>query len=160
MGTLFVATKALFLAACFLVFWAWVALSLRGFDRRLDITLPGWTEPVGIFFLVAGGLLGLSCVLTFIVRGQGTPAPFDPPKEFVAVGPYRYVRNPMYLGGWLLLVGLSLYQHSVSILVFSFLWAAVAHLLLVRLEEPGLRRRFGASFDEYCRSVPRWLPRC
>ena len=109
--------------------------------------------------MVAGGLLGLSCVLTFIVRGQGTHAPFDPPKEFVAVGPYRYVRNPMYLGGWVLLFGLALYQRSVTILVFSLLWIAVVHLLLVKLEEPGLRRRFGASFNDYCGRVPRWLPR-
>ena len=159
MRTLLVAMKALFFAACFLLLWAWVALSLRVFDHRLGITLPPWTKPVGILFLVAGGILGLSCVLTFIVRGRGTPAPFDPPKKFVAVGPYRYVRNPMYIGGWLLLLGLALYQHSVSILVFSTLWIAVAHLLLVKLEEPGLRRRFGASFDDYCSKVPRWLPR-
>ena len=151
--------RALFLATCFLLLWGWVALSLRVFDRRLGITLPPWTATVGILFLVAGGILGLSCVATFIVRGRGTPAPFDPPKEFVVVGPYRYVRNPMYLGGWLLLFGLSLYQQSVSILVFSILWIAAAHLLLVKLEEPGLRRRFGASFDDYCREVPRWLPR-
>jgi protein-S-isoprenylcysteine O-methyltransferase Ste14 len=159
MRTLLVAMRALFLAACFLSLWTWAALSLRVFDRRLGIALPPWTAPVGILLLVAGGILGLSCVVTFIVRGRGTPAPFDPPKEFVVVGPYRYVRNPMYLGGWSLLLGLALYQHSVSILVFSILWIAAAHLLLVKLEEPGLRRRFGASFEDYCSKVPRWLPR-
>jgi protein-S-isoprenylcysteine O-methyltransferase Ste14 len=159
MRTFVVALKAVFLASCFVLLWAWVALSLRIFDRRFGVTLPPWTRPVGVIFLSAGGILGLSCILTFIVRGRGTPAPFDPPKEFVAVGPYRYVRNPMYLGGWLLLLGLGLYQHSISIVLFSFVWIAGVHLLLVKREEPGLRRRFGKSFEDYCSAVPRWFPR-
>ncbi len=159
MKSFFVALRALFLAACFVLLWAWVALSLRAFDHRLGVTLPPSTRPVGILLMVAGGILGMSCILTFIVRGRGTPAPFDPPREFVAVGPYRYVRNPMYLGGWLLLLGLGLDQQSFSILLFSFLWIAAAHVLLVSLEEPGLRRRFGTPFEVYCRTVPRWLPR-
>ena len=57
----------------------------------------------------------------FVVRGRGTPAVFDAPREFVVVGPYKYVRNPMYIGALTLLIGFGLYQHSISILVFSLL---------------------------------------
>ncbi len=55
--------------------------------------------------MVIGGAIGLICIVTFIVKGSGTPAPFDAPKNFVAWGPYKYVRNPMYIGGLILLIG-------------------------------------------------------
>ena len=158
MRTMYLALRALFLAACFVVLWAWIALSLRALDSRFGIFLPSWMHALGIPLMLLGGALALWCIVAFIVNGHGTPAPFDPPKEFVAAGPYSHVRNPMYLGGWLLLLGLSFYERSPSILLLSIVWMAAAHLLLVKFEEPGLHKRFGESFDNYCHSVHRWLP--
>lgn len=109
--------------------------------------------------MIAGAALVLTCVGFFVLRGRGTPAPFDPPKNFVAAGPYKYVRNPMYVGGLSLLVGFGLWQQSVSILLFALLLALIVHLFVVLFEEPGLERRFSASYINYKQSVNRWLPR-
>jgi protein-S-isoprenylcysteine O-methyltransferase Ste14 len=115
-------------------------------------------EIPGIVLMVMGGVLGLACAGTFIVRGKGTPAPFDAPREFVAVGPYRYVRNPMYVGGLFLLAGLGFYEQSISILLMALLLLLVVHLMVVFYEEPTLRKSFGASYEEYCRTTERWVP--
>ncbi|HEV8267520.1 MAG TPA: PEMT/PEM2 methyltransferase family protein, partial [Thermoanaerobaculia bacterium] len=86
-------------------------------------------------------------------------APFDPPREFVAVGPYRFVRNPMYVGGIALLFGAGLVLGSFSIVLLSFFAFAASHLLVILYEEPVLTRRFGESYVRYKASVSRWLVR-
>ena|SRR5215469_4820147 len=112
MRTLFDALRALVYVAGFVFFWGWMALGVRKYDPRLGIVLPGWTNKLGISLMFIGGLLALLCAGTFVVRGRGTPAPFDAPRRFVAVGPYKYVRNPMYIGGAIVLCGLGLYLQS------------------------------------------------
>jgi protein-S-isoprenylcysteine O-methyltransferase Ste14 len=121
--------------------------------------MPEWAHGVGILLMGLGGGLALVCVAIFAVRGRGTPAPFDPPREFVATGPYRWVRNPMYVGGFLLLAGYALCAGSAEALVVAFGMLAAAHLFVVLYEEPSLRRRFGAGYEAYLRRTPRWLPR-
>jgi protein-S-isoprenylcysteine O-methyltransferase Ste14 len=144
--------------ACFVSFFAWLALRVRGFDRFLQVTLPAGVEKPGIVLMFAGGVLGLACVGTFAARGKGTPAPFDAPREFVAVGPYRYVRNPMYIGGLLLLAGFGLYDRSISILLMALTLLLLVHLLVVFYEEPTLRKSFGATYENYCRTTARRIP--
>src|SRR6185295_18008860 len=99
------------------------------------------------------------CIATFIVRGRGTPAIFDAPRRLVAAGPYRYVRNPMYIGGALLLLGFGLIEGSPSIALFVPVWILLFHLLVVFYEERTLRAKFGPDYEAYCRRTPRWLPR-
>lgn len=159
MKTLLIALRAALYATGFLFFFGWLALRIRRFDRGLTWSLPGSTAVPGIILLFVGGLVALACIWVFVARGQGTPAPFDAPIEFVAVGPYRYCRNPMYVGGLCLLVGLGLYEHSISILFMTLVMFAVAHLFVVFYEEPTLRKKFGASYENYCRGVRRWIPR-
>ena len=108
---------------------------------------------------MSGVALGLTCVWLFLTTGRGTPAPFDPPKVFVASGPYRYVRNPMYVGAVLALVGGGLIVSSISILILAALFWALAHVMVLLNEEPALEKRFGDSFVQYRREVNRWLPR-
>jgi len=109
--------------------------------------------------IVLGAAVAISCMAVFVARGRGTPAPFDPPREFVAQGPYKYVRNPMYVGGLGVLAGFGLYQRSLAIVLFALVFLCCAHLFVVFYEEPGLERRFGQSYLDYKRSVNRWLPR-
>jgi protein-S-isoprenylcysteine O-methyltransferase Ste14 len=80
------------------------------------------------------------------------------PREFVAFGPFRYVRNPMSLGAVILMVGLGFYGLSVCILLLAATLFLLLHLLVVYVEEPGLEKRFGKSYGDYKRSVNRWLP--
>jgi protein-S-isoprenylcysteine O-methyltransferase Ste14 len=157
--TLFIAIRALIVMTAFLWLWAWVALGLRRYDRLYNLQLPEWTRPLASPVMLAGAALALACVGTFVVVGGGTPAPFDPPRQFVAVGLYRYVRNPMYIGGALLLAGFALYLHSGAALAFCLPWLLLAHIFVLAYEEPALRSKFGAPYETYCRNVPRWLPR-
>ncbi len=99
----------------------------------------------------------LMCAGVFVLKGRGTPAIFDAPRKFVAVGPYQYVRNPMYIGGLGLLVGFGLFEGSVSILALSLVMFLLVHLFVVYYEEPGLKKKFGTKYKKYCEVVPRWF---
>jgi protein-S-isoprenylcysteine O-methyltransferase Ste14 len=159
MKTLFVAVRAIFYAFCFVYFWGWLASGARKYDPRLGIAPSAVWKPVGVFLMVSGAILVLACIANFVVAGEGTPAPFDAPVVFVASGPYRYVRNPMYIGAALLLAGYGLLEGSAAIALLSILLLLAAHVFVVLVEEPGLQRRFGESYLAYKRDVRRWLPR-
>ena len=159
MKTIFIAVRALIAMVAFLSLWAWVALGLRRYDRLYNLRLPQWARWLAVPVMLAGAALAVACVATFVVIGRGTPAPFDPPRQFVAVGPYRSVRNPMYIGGALLFAGFALYLRSGAGLAFCLPWLLLAHLFVLFYEEPKLRTKFGAAYEEYCRTVPRWIPR-
>ncbi|HYO64037.1 MAG TPA: isoprenylcysteine carboxylmethyltransferase family protein [Pyrinomonadaceae bacterium] len=114
---------------------------------------------VGLLPVTAGALLYLWCAWDFTFKGRGTPAPFDPPKEMLARGLYRHVRNPMYVAATLALVGEAVLFESALIFVYAALVFAFFHLWVVCYEEPTLRRKFGASYERYCERVSRWIPR-
>jgi len=108
-----------------------------------------------------GFAVALRCVWDFGWTGHGTPAPVAPPQRLVVVGPYRYVRNPMYLGfacGW---IGLwVVFGHARLSLIAAVVAVALGvHLFVVFYEEPTLRGKFGADYEQYCRNVSRWRPR-
>ncbi len=159
MKTFFVAVRAVLYGVGFVLLWGWAASGVRRYDARLGIGIsPSW-RPVGMLLIVAGGVLVVACVASFVFRGQGTPAPFDPPRAFVPSGPYRYVRNPMYIGAALLLAGYGLWERSPAVAMFTLAFLLIFHLFVVLVEEPGLESRFGESYLAYKRKVHRWLPR-
>ena len=106
-----------------------------------------------------GGIGMLWCFWNFTVNGRGTPAPIDPPKELVAVGLYRFARNPMYVAGIIALFGWILWSPSLSLIVAPFLFFSAVHLFVTLYEEPTLKKKFGAAYEEYVKRVPRWIPR-
>ncbi len=103
--------------------------------------------------------LAIKTIVLFVHEGQGTPAPWDPPTEFVVSGPYLYVRNPMLTSVILLILAEALALSSLALLG----WAAFFFLLntayFVFVEEPGLVRRFGRRYEHYTSNVPRWIPK-
>src|SRR5260370_19792778 len=132
MKTLFIALRAAIFGAGFIFLWGWVALGLHHrYDITLGIALSDWTRALGIAAMAAGGTLAFACVATFVTRGEGTPAPFDPPRKFVAARPYQFVRNPMYVGGFIVLFGFGLYEQSPAILLFTLPWLLLAHLFVI-----------------------------
>ncbi len=123
---------------------------------------PVLFDPVHLVALLTSGagiVLLAVCIWEFASRGRGTLAPLDPPRELVVEGLYRLVRNPMYLGVTLIVLGEALLLRSGGLLVYWGIWFAVVNLVVHFYEEPGLRRRFGASYDRYASSVGRWVPR-
>lgn len=113
----------------------------------------------GTLSLVAGAMLAAWSVLLFFLHGDGTLAPWDPPRRFVAMGPYRYTRNPMITGVFLVLCAETLVLRSVVHAAWTGFFVLLNVTFIPWAEEPQLRRRFGAAYDDYCRNVPRFLPR-
>jgi len=131
-GTLWAARPVLLMSPAF-----WVALIIG----LIGLTLGVWTSR------------------DFVTKGEGTPAPWNPPKKFVLSGPYRYLRNPMILGVFLMLFSLALYFRSWP-LTFWLAFVILANLFYIpRFEEPALEKRFGAEYLRFKENVPRWIPR-
>jgi protein-S-isoprenylcysteine O-methyltransferase Ste14 len=114
---------------------------------------------LGVIPFLLGVALYLWCAWHFTFTGRGTPAPIDPPKHLVARGPYRVVRNPMYGGVLTAVLGEALLFQSLTLVVYAALVLLAVHLFVVFYEEPFLRQQFGASYQDYCAQVPRWIPR-
>ena len=119
----------------------------------------GVQEIVGIIVVLLGATIAIWCVLTFALIGRGTPAPFDPPRRLVVRGPYRYVRNPMYIGAAMALSGAALFYRSLPMLAYLIAFLLLTHAFVRMYEEPTLRRMFGLEYERYCEAVRRWLPR-
>ena len=157
---MFVLVRAITYAAFFIGF---VLLYLPGrFLAWSGIVRPAVIGPpqvAGMIMVTIGTAIALWCVFTFVFIGKGTPAPFDPPRKLVIRGPYRFVRNPMYIGAEMTLAGAALYYESLSIFIYSCLFLLITHLFVVLYEEPTLRRTFGDEYEAYFRRVRRWLPK-
>jgi protein-S-isoprenylcysteine O-methyltransferase Ste14 len=159
MKLLFILFRCLIYVPLFVYFFGWLSLGVRVYDKKLGIVLPVWTTGTGVVCMMTGGVLLLTCIAYFIIQGKGTPAVFDAPTEFVASGPYSYVRNPMYIGGFILLTGFGLYHRSLSMLLLVLFIMAVFHFFVVLVEEPSLKKLFGKSYLEYKDHVKRWVPK-
>jgi protein-S-isoprenylcysteine O-methyltransferase Ste14 len=138
-----------------LVFLPAQALSAAGVARPERF---GTAQLAGMLVGAGGAALAIWCVLSFAVLGKGTPAPFDPPRRLVVRGPYKYVRNPMYLGAGIALAGAALFYETGALLAYTGGFFVLTHLFVVLYEEPTLRRTFGEDYETYCRQVRRWWP--
>ena len=116
-------------------------------------------QVAGMVLGAAGAAVVLWCIFTFVSIGRGTPAPFDPPRRLVIRGPYRFVRNPMYIGAGLALVSAALFYESLPLLGYAGLFFLTTHLFVVWYEEPTLQETFGLEYEVYRRQVRRWWPR-
>lgn len=138
----------------------WIFRSFAATDSRWPPTLPSaLPRTLGAVLMVAGLGLVAWCVTLFARVGKGTLAPWDPTTRLVAVGPYRYTRNPMITGVAATLVGEALVTGSRLIGLWGLTFIVLNHLYFLLSEEPGMARRFGESYAEYKRTVPRWLPK-
>jgi protein-S-isoprenylcysteine O-methyltransferase Ste14 len=108
---------------------------------------------------LTGGIILLWSFWNFLHEGGGTPAPVDPPKELVVVGFYRYVRNPMYVGILAAILGHFLWFGSWNLLIYAVLVFLAFNTIVAYYEEPTLKKKFGAAYEEYLKKVPRWIPR-
>lgn len=128
-------------------------------DVWLGVGLPAGLRPPGLAALALGlALIGWS-EATLSRTSRSTGGFGDPPPTLVTLGPYHHVRNPIYIGAFGLLLGLSLWRGSPTLLATALAFLPVIHLFLVRVEEPATRLRLGAAYDDYRSRVPRWLPR-
>ena len=131
------------------------ALSWSGIVRPAASRVP---QVAGMVIGALGAAVALWCICTFASIGRGTPAPFDPPRRLVIQDPYRFVRNPMYIGAGLALASAALFYESLPLLGYSAFFFLLTHLFVLWYEEPTLRQTFGPEYEAYCRKVRRWRP--
>lgn len=132
----------------------------------LDQVLPvRWPIPVTVSGLISIPILAAGLAITtwsviHFLRVKGTPVPFNPPPTLVETGPYRYVRNPMVAGVFLILFGIGFAVGSLSlVLIFTPLYI-LAHLWeLKNIEEPELIRRLGEDYLSYQSRTPMFVPK-
>ncbi len=113
---------------------------------------------VGIFMILCGTVLVAWTIFLFKTQGQGTPNPKLPPKLLIVGGPYRFSRNPMALGGLLVLLGEAAIYYSPSLLGIAVLYGLVVYFNAMFIEEPELRKRFGELYTDYLVRVSRFFP--
>jgi protein-S-isoprenylcysteine O-methyltransferase Ste14 len=118
----------------------------------------GGPQSTGMIVGGIGTVIALWCIFAFVFVGKGTPAPIDPPRRLVVRGPYRFVRNPMYIAAGLALVGLAIFYESILVALYAGLFLLAAHIFVVGYEEPTLRQTFGQEYDGYFVRVRRWWP--
>ena len=136
--------------------------------RRTGTLNVGWglTPPLGwlpwllgCVFVGFGLLLMYKTISLFASFGEGTLAPWDPPRRLVVRGVYLRVRNPMISGVLFVLLGEAVLLGSPPILVWFLIVFALNALYILLIEERSLANRFGEAYLDYRRNVPRWIPR-
>ena len=137
----------------------WIARS-NNIAPGIGRTIPQvFVQVLGVLLLAVGLILFTASLKKFVTEGEGTLAPWDPPRRLVVRGPYRYVRNPMISGVVFALFGEALVLRSSAHFLWAIIFLAVNFIYIPSLEETGLRQRFGEAYVEYCRHVPRLIPR-
>jgi protein-S-isoprenylcysteine O-methyltransferase Ste14 len=128
--------------------------------------ITGWPAPrlgplavAGAGLILLGGLLLLECFGRFAWQGRGTPAPIAPTARLVVSGPYRRVRNPMYVAVLALIFGQAALFASAPLAIYGLIIWAAFHAFVLAYEEPTLRRSFPADYAAFFAAVPRWRPR-
>ena len=126
-------------------------------DAVLDLSSP--LQWLGLLFILTGVALLVACIVEFGRSGRGTLSPIDPPKHLVVRGLYRYVRNPMYLSVSTIVLGEVMLTRSGALALYWLVWFILVNAFVIGYEEPTLRAQFGESYEEYLRTVGRWIPR-
>ena len=130
----------------------------RLLSRRAEYSFSGY-QLLGVLPIAVEVGFYFWCSWDFAFAGYGTPAPVDPPKVLVSRALYRVVRNPMHVAVLLILFGESLHFASGTVLRYAVPLWLFFHLFVVFYEETELKKKLGIAYEEYCKTVWRWLPR-
>ena len=127
------------------------------FESQIEYSEPD-LKVVGIIFLILGLIIIFSAVLKFI-KTKTTVDPTRPHKtsNLVINGIYKITRNPMYLGMLFLIMAYAIYNKNVIGCVIIPIFIFYINKFQIEPEEIEMRKKFGESFENYCKKVNRWL---
>ena len=147
---------ALFLGTLIWIIFPYLVIKL---NQSLGLpVLQFWPLSIlGWFLIISGVTVYAHLTLLFQVFGEGTPMPTKPTRKFVLESLYQRTRNPMYFCHLIIFLGEFLAFGSILLIVYLALFWLMANLIVIYWEEPGLKKRFGKEYSDYCRRVPRWL---
>lgn len=140
-------------------FWLiWIPNKILSSPNHIYLFNLGVYRYLGLAPIGLGVVIYILCSGSFIFVGKGSPIPFTPTKKLVVKGLYRFVRNPLYIAGVLVLSGEAILFQSLGIFIYCLAVFGFM-IILVLMEETLLAEKFGARYEQYCKSVPRWIPR-
>ena len=128
-------------------------------DRVNRIFDEGWQlhQFCGTIVFLIGFSIMLWCIISFAVKGRGTLSPADPTKKLVVSRLYNFSRNPMYVGVILILIGEAIFFQSTILWIYLLFVFVMFHIFIIYIEEPRLKKDFGAEYELYCQKVNRWF---
>lgn len=139
-------------------FMAWIPFKILSSPEHLCRLDLGAVRYVGVVLIASGVCIYVWCSINFIVAGKGSPILFTPIHKLIVTGLYRYVRNPMYIAGVLILTGEALLFQSIGVFIYCLAMTGIFNLQIL-MEETFLADRFGSTYEQYLKNVPRWVPR-
>ncbi|OGV91646.1 hypothetical protein A2783_00310 [Microgenomates group bacterium RIFCSPHIGHO2_01_FULL_45_11] len=150
------------LVGLWLMFLVWVFLPYTFIRLNQFFGLPVFILPLlvkitGLLLIGLALFVDVYLLVLFKIFGKGTPVPVEPAKRLIAVGLYTKTRNPMYLGHLAIYLGLFLYLGHWALFWLFLVLAGGLHLLVIKWEEPGLKKRLGKEYFDYLKKVPRWI---
>lgn len=145
----------LLLLSIVLGYLPWQILQL---DAAIGDSLRAFLSYLGVLMFIVGAVLLFSGAYYLLLRGEGTPLPFNPPQRMVVAGPYSHMQHPMMLGLLLMVYAEVLWFSSLSLAFYAALLTFLSDAYVTYIEEPGLEKRFGDDYRAYRAAVPRWLP--
>jgi protein-S-isoprenylcysteine O-methyltransferase Ste14 len=133
----------------------WLPWYIAGAPRSVPFSAP---RVAALLVALVGWAVLLWCARDFARQGQGTPAPYDPPRRLVTAGLYQHVRNPMYVAVVASILAQAGWYGSRAVLWYGVGMGLLFHARVVMFEEPALASAFGDEFAAYRARVPRWVP--
>lgn len=148
----------LFLLLILPFFLIWIPYKILSSPNHIYLFDTGAFRYFGLVPIALGVAIYFWCSNSFVFFGKGTPIPFTPTKKLVVTGLYRFVRNPMYIAGSFVLAGEALLFQSKGLFIYFLVMFGVFNVHVL-IEETLLADKFGATYEHYCKFVPRWIPR-
>jgi protein-S-isoprenylcysteine O-methyltransferase Ste14 len=152
----FISTLA-FLFLLLPIFYIYIPYEIISSRFVISFTI-GKFRYIGIFFIISGIFIAISCLIDFVIKGRGSPIPFTETENLIVSGFYRFVRNPLYIAGVFVFLGEALLFQSIGIFIYCLIMFAVFNIQVI-MEEAFLKERFGEIYKQYYEAVPRWIPR-
>jgi protein-S-isoprenylcysteine O-methyltransferase Ste14 len=152
LGTLF------FLFILVPIFLIWIPRKILLSPYQIFFFDFGKIRYLGLVPIILGVAIYVACSGSFVFIGKGTPIPFTPTKKLITTGFYRFVRNPIYLAGVFVLTGEAFLLQSIGIFIYCLVMFGIFNIHAT-MEERFLADKFGAEYEQYRNSVPRWIPR-